>query len=202
MFVFFWFFVYQLPSTFVCFLLIHLSSICLNSPIKLCMFFFPCVLYVGSISICFCVCKLLCVGVCVSCVITNVYVSVVCVYCLVSYVFLTLIVIESLNNYQASRPHNSGSIHVWKNFMAKLGALSISNMVQKLCSNMFDHFVINARFCYYKVGHFANILWNVSLKLTQPVFQFIEALDCNRLHCWTFKYCQICTKFSLVEATS
>lgn len=54
--------------------------------------------------------------------------------------------------------HNSGSIHVRKNFMAKLSALSISNMVQKLCCNMFFHFVISARFCYYKVGHFANIL--------------------------------------------
>jgi hypothetical protein len=32
-------------------------------------------------------------------------------------------------------------------------------------------------------------------------FQLIEALNWLRLHCWTIKYAQICTNFSLVEAT-
>ncbi len=48
------------------------------------------------------------VWVCVLCVFTILMcmlVLFVSVYHLVSYVFLTLIVIESLNNYQASRPH-------------------------------------------------------------------------------------------------
>jgi hypothetical protein len=32
-------------------------------------------------------------------------------------------------------------------------------------------------------------------------FQFTKSLDHNWLHYWTFKYFQICTKSSLIEAT-
>jgi hypothetical protein len=79
------------------------------------MFLFLCVLYVGSIKICFCVCKLLCVVACVLYAITNVYVSVV-YECVASYMFLTLIVIESPYNAQASRAHTIVVTYMFENF--------------------------------------------------------------------------------------
>jgi hypothetical protein len=64
---------------------------------------------------------------------------------------------------------------------------------------LYFHFVINIMFCYYNIGHFTNFLWNGFLHIAN--FHFIKALDCHRLHCWTFKDCQICTNFCLIVAT-
>jgi hypothetical protein len=71
---------------------------------------------------------------------------------------------KSPNNDQASRSllsiqHWSRSNYVLEFFMVKLVALPISSMGQRFCSRMFYfHFVINAKFCYYNIGHFSNFL--------------------------------------------
>jgi hypothetical protein len=54
---------------------------------------------------------------------------------------------------------------------------------------------------------FATITLNISPFLYENVFlhivnfEFIKALDHHRLHYWTFKYAQICTKSNLIKAT-